>query len=153
MDCISNMQYPVCNFCYSYNRLEHIRKMRWEFGSVLPQDVKVNMSEQEVSRTHWPLGNLNEILDMIDGWGIFCENALIWMSLNFADDQSTLVQLMAWCRQATSHYLSQCWPRSLSPYGVTRPQWVNSTLQWYQRSIMVNQIISNLTVWSRVYSG
>ena len=33
---------------------------------------------------------------------------------------------MAWCRQATSHYLSQCWPRSVSPYGVTRPQWVNS---------------------------
>ena len=31
---------------------------------------------------------------------------------------------MAWCRQATSHYLSQCWPRSLSPFGVTRPQWV-----------------------------
>ena len=31
---------------------------------------------------------------------------------------------MAWCRQATSHYLSQCWPRSMSPYGVTRPQWV-----------------------------
>ena len=39
----------------------------------------------------------------------------------------TLVQVMAWCRQATSHYLSQCWPRSLSPYGVTRPQWVNSS--------------------------
>ena len=36
-----------------------------------------------------------------------------------------LVQVMAWCRQATSHYLSQCWPRSLSPYGVTRPQWLN----------------------------
>ena len=32
---------------------------------------------------------------------------------------------MAWCRQATSHYLSQCWPTSPSPYGVTRPQWVN----------------------------
>ena len=31
---------------------------------------------------------------------------------------------MAWCHQATSHYLSQCWPRSLSRYGVTRPQWV-----------------------------
>ena len=25
---------------------------------------------------------------------------------------------MAWCRQATSHYLNQCWPRSLSPYGL-----------------------------------
>ena len=37
----------------------------------------------------------------------------------------TLVQVMAWCHQATSHYLNQCWPRSMSPYGVTRPQWVN----------------------------
>ena len=41
-------------------------------------------------------------------------------------DMSTLVQVMAWCRQATSHYLSQCWPRSMSPNGVARPQWVNS---------------------------
>ena len=24
---------------------------------------------------------------------------------------------MAWCRQATSHYLSQCWLRSMSPLG------------------------------------
>ena len=78
--------------------------------------------------THWPLGNFNEILDMpftnrilvIDGSGISREIALIWISLDFTDDQSTLVQVMAWCRQATSHYLSQCWPRSLSPYGVTR---------------------------------
>ena len=32
---------------------------------------------------------------------------------------------MAWCCQATSHYLSQCWPRSMLPNGFTRPQWVN----------------------------
>ena len=37
---------------------------------------------------------------------------------------------MAWCRQATSHYLSQCWPRSLSPYDVTRPQWVKTWHGW-----------------------
>ena len=42
------------------------------------------------------------------------------MSLDLTDDKSTLVQVMAWCRQATSHYLSQWWPKSLSPYGVTR---------------------------------
>ena len=36
-----------------------------------------------------------------------------------------MVQAMAWCRQATNHYMSQCLPRSLAPYGVTRPQWVN----------------------------
>ena len=39
---------------------------------------------------------------------------------------------MAWCRQAASHYLSQCWSRSMSPYDVIRPQWVKmSTLVWF----------------------
>ena len=66
-----------------------------------------------------------KLILVIDRWGISYEIALIWMSLDFTDDQSTLVQVMAWCHQATSHYLSQCWPRSLSPYGVTRPRWVN----------------------------
>ena len=62
---------------------------------------------------------------VIDDWGICCEIALIWMSLDFTDDLSILVQVMAWCRQATSHYLSKCWRRFLLPSGVTRPQWVN----------------------------
>ena len=55
------------------------------------------------------------------------DNALRWMPRDLTDDKSTLVQVMAWCRQATSHYLSQCWPSSMSPYGITRPQWVNSS--------------------------
>ena len=29
---------------------------------------------------------------------------------------------MAWCLQAKSHYLIQCWPKTVSPYGVTLPQ-------------------------------
>ena len=62
---------------------------------------------------------------VIDGWGISCKIALIWMSLDFTDDKSRLVQVMALCCQATSHYLNQCWPRSLLSYGVTRTQWVN----------------------------
>ena len=33
---------------------------------------------------------------------------------------------MAWCHQATSHYLSQCWLRPRLPHGFPRPQWVNS---------------------------
>ena len=37
---------------------------------------------------------------------------------------------MAWCHQATSHYLSQCWLRSMSSYGVTRPQWFNKNPQF-----------------------
>ena len=66
-----------------------------------------------------------KLIALLDGWGISCEIFLWWTSRDIADEKSTLVQVMAWCRQATSHYLSQCWPRSQSPYGVTRPQWVN----------------------------
>ena len=43
------------------------------------------------------------------------------MPLDFTDGKSKLVQEMAWCRQAPSHYLSQCWHRSLLPYGVNMP--------------------------------
>ena len=31
----------------------------------------------------------------MDGWGISCEIALLWMSLDFTNDKSTLVQVMA----------------------------------------------------------
>ena len=87
-------------FCNKFNSLAP-GKFEWNFKYVIFQ------------------GNL-----MIDGWGIACELTLRWMSLNLTDDKSTLVQVMALCRQAPSHYLSQCWPRSMSPYDVTRPQWV-----------------------------
>ena len=64
---------------------------------------------------------------------------LLWncpqlMVTGLADAKSTLGQVMAWCHQATSHYLSQCWPRSMLPYGIIRPQSVNSShnvfLKW-----------------------
>ena len=63
---------------------------------------------------------------MTDGWGISCKIVLRWMPQDLTDDKSTLVQVMAWYHQATSHCLSQCWHRFMSQYGVTRPQWVNA---------------------------
>ena len=48
------------------------------------------------------------------------------MTLDLTDEKSTLVQVMAWCHQAACQYLSQCWSRSMSPYNITRPQWINS---------------------------
>ena len=38
-----------------------------------------------------------------------------WMAQNPTDDKSTLVQVMAWCRQAPSHSLSQFWSSYMSP--------------------------------------
>ena len=37
------------------------------------------------------------------------------------------VNIGSWCCQAISHYLSQCWPNSRSPYGITRLQVLNSS--------------------------
>ena len=43
------------------------------------------------------------------------------LNLSAAEARMILENQMAWCHQATSHYLSQSWPRSMLPYGVVRP--------------------------------
>ena len=67
----------------------------------------------------------------------FSKIVIRWMPPNSIGDNSTLFQVMAWCHQATAHYLRQCWPRSLSPHGVTRPQWVR-TVATIMRTIIVS---------------
>ena len=56
---------------------------------------------------------------------ISCENVLKWMPQNTFDDNSTLVQVMIWYREATKHYMSQCWPRSMLLCDITRPHRVD----------------------------
>ena len=68
----------------------------------------------------WVIFNL---ISVIDGWGIPCKIALRWMSKDLTH-KSSLVQVTAWFHQATSHYLSQWWPSSMSPHGIIRLQWV-----------------------------
>ena len=61
--------------------------------------------------THWPLGDLDAIFNLVLLVGIFPsfkDNALRWVPRDLTNDESTVVQVMSWCRQATSHYLSQC---------------------------------------------
>ena len=55
------------------------------------------------------------------------------MPQNLTSVKATLVQVMAWCHQAPSHYLSQSWPRSTLPYGITRPQRVKVNRPWYHQ--------------------
>ena len=66
-----------------------------------------------------------KLILMTDGWVISSKIVLRWMSLDLTDDKSTVLQVMTWCCQATSLYLSQNWPRSLLLVGVTRLQWGN----------------------------
>ena len=60
----------------------------------------------------------------VDGPGISRKIAFQCMPLDLTD-KSTVVEIISWCRQVPSHYLSQCSPSSISPCGVTRPQWIN----------------------------
>ena len=73
-----------------------------------------------------------------------CEIALRWMLLDLTNDKAISVKVMVWCHQATSHYLSQCWPSSMTSYDVTRPQWVN----WSQliQTILHTKSFCNWTV-------
>ena len=86
-------------------------------------------------------------------WDISCEISLRWISLDLTDEKSALVQVMAWSHQATIHCLSSCWPRSVSPYLVTWPQWVHpcNPPQKYRniKNIFAFSIISQ-HIWCRL---
>ena len=79
------------------------------------------------------------------------------MPRDLTDDKSALVQIMAWCHQSTSHYMSQCWPSSMSPYGVTRAQWVkpafpefnHSYRQYHEQHLSIHWIWKFL--WTAVF--
>ena len=60
-----------------------------------------------------------------------------------SDDKSALVQVLARCCQATSHYRNQCWPSSMSSYGFTGPKWVNSDTFIYLYQSDYNHYVYN----------
>ena len=59
---------------------------------------------------------------------IYCEIVRKWMPQNILNDKSTFDHVMAWCRQATSHYVNQWWSKFMTPYAVTRPQCVKTVM-------------------------
>ena len=85
--------------------------------------------------THLSLGNMNLILDTyflnlceiilnIDNWRNCCETALIQILLNLCQHW---FRQNGPCRQAASYYLSQRCRSSMTPYDVTKAQWVKPT--------------------------
>ena len=49
------------------------------------------------------------------------------------------VRWFSWTlHESTYHYLNQCWHRSMSSYGVTRPQWVNMPLTQFELILIVH---------------
>ena len=62
--------------------------------------------------------NMNAIFNNVFAVHAICIQGSIFKMSSMSSDQ------------ATSPYLSQCWPRSVLPYGITRPQWVNPKTHW-----------------------
>ena len=103
-------------------------------------------------RCEWKFWLIIFMLNLvINGWGISCEITLRWMSLNLADNKSTLVQVMARCRQATSHYLILCWLRSMSPYGVSRPLWVKLNFEMHFQLNFMQTLVNACFIWPAVF--
>ena len=71
-------------------------------------------------------GIIFRLILRIDIWSTFLSSSLRGMPQYVTNEKWTLIQVMAKYRQATSHYMSQCWVSSLSPYGVIRSQCINS---------------------------
>ena len=73
------------------------------------------------SSIHWLLGELDYInvklnLHLLIGnFRSTYDNAIRWLTIDLADYTSTLDQVIAWCRQATSEYLNQWCLRCMSP--------------------------------------
>ena len=104
------MYFPGCiiSVCPCFNSVA----LGWYGSNYKPIFSEHHVMDQAYGHFSWDCPQVNAT----DGLGDAIRRHRSW---------STLVQLMAWCRQASRHYLSQCWPRPISPYGVTKPQWDN----------------------------
>ena len=136
----------------------HYLNQRWNIWSlllILPSGT--NFSEMLVEIQAFSFRKMHLKMLSVKWWS-FC------LSLNVLMDGVFLVKLfsvkchwtllmisqywlMTSCHQATSHYRSQCWPIFMSPYGIPRPQWVNSVSRLLQNWDIVPRKM--LTHWGR----
>ena len=105
----------LCWFSYSM----FIKEMPVDILDILFNSLAPGRFVQKIK---WVIFRLILVIDAELDLGKFPSGECHW---TFSNEKLALVQVMAWCHQATSHYLSQCWPKSMSLYGITRPQWVN----------------------------
>ena len=98
-------------------------KIRYSCWCMLNVEQNNSLAPERFERKFFLV--ISKMILVIDDWGTYWENVLKWILLDLADYESTLVEVMAGCRQETSHYLNQCWPKSVSPYRVIGSQWDN----------------------------
>ena len=75
----------------------------------------------------------------------------VYEDLQDIDNKSRLDQVMAWCRQATSHYLIQEWSGSVTPYDMTWQHWVNPLRQRQNGRHFPNNIFKFIFLYENVW--
>ena len=106
--------------------------------------LNVPVCTQGMQQTWWPEAGTIIVtgpyfLDSFSDWWYVLWNCHQVIVIGLTDDNSIFVVLvMAWCHQATSHYWSQCWSRSVPPYGVTGPERFTSLWRYMATETRVN---------------
>ena len=108
---------------------------------IVSRRIYASLGLNELS--HWSLGDLNAMSKMQFSILFYWLSSSDLLMIMASDEchrtlliiSHTLVQVMACCHQATHHYLSQCWPRLMSQYGITRPKSVNSNFTTFMHFI------------------
>ena len=80
----------------------------WSVNSLVPERCGSNLKYM-----------IFKVIIQNSSLSIHYEVAPWWMPQNLTDEKSTFVRIMAWCLQAPSHYLEQCWPICKSPCDIT----------------------------------
>ena len=108
-----------------------------------PDGVQVNLLTPGISGSNFTSVSFKPI-SWIDILSTSRKIGLRWMPQNPIDDKSTLVQVMAWCRQATLRG-----PKFTQIYvTIIRPQWVNRRrVRAHEIAILKNVIWSMIPHW------
>ena len=113
--------------------------LHWAYDYLSMLVLKLNHVSK---RGHWRCSNnyksVNFLLMLqLELFSVSCEISFRCMLQGPIDDKASLDPVTA-----PIHYLIQCWPRSMLPYGITRPQWGNSIIQ-LQSNVLGSIMISD----------
>ena len=107
---------------------------KWERFYCIGYNYMIYMDPDVRERplTHLPLDKTADILadDLFkciflnENYRIPIQISLKCVARSLINNKPALVQVMAWRRTGTSHYLNQCWPSSLTHICGTRGRWV-----------------------------
>ena len=113
--CCSNFQMVILVFMKIIGHVGHFRwlgpNVWWEISQIWIEYIKPIRQMSDEPRKFFSCTVIFPLIAEIEILLFSCETAPRQMPQDLTD-KSTLVQAMAWCCQAASYYLSQCWPKS-----------------------------------------